>query len=461
VREGDYTRHVDVEHKDEIGQLAVSFNHMLDGIVSREKEILRLAYEDGLTGLPNRAMFHEQLGQAVRMAKRGTGALAVLLFDMDRFKTINDTLGHPTGDQALREVGMRVRNALRDSDIIARLGGDEFAVLLTLVADTAAAHAVARRITDALARPATVGGLPVVCQASVGLATAASPDEYGQLLGHADTALYAAKADGKGRFRSYDTSMQSPLHRGSGLRVELERALRGDAGSNDGLTLHYQPIVALDGGAVRGFEALTRWEHPVRGSVPVPNLIDIAEQTGLIVPLGKWALARALADSPALGGYVAVNVSATQLRQPGFVAHIRDALTSAGVDRGRLVVELTERQPLAYDDHIWDDLGELREAGIRVAIDDYGTGYASLGYLRHPVIDIVKLDRTLLTDIGAERTRMLVRAVIDLTGKLGIELIAEGIEDEATRSALVELGCRYGQGHLFAPALPLAEASEF
>ncbi|HEY2793732.1 MAG TPA: EAL domain-containing protein [Micromonosporaceae bacterium] len=445
---------------------------LAERVRASEQEQNVLAYRashDGLTGLANADLFRSQLRLVARSAtvERLT---AVLFIDLDDFKNINDTLGHEAGDAVLVATAQRIRDCLRSEDLGARLGGDEFAVLLSEITDDASAYVVARRLTEALSEPTMIGGIPVICRASVGLATAGAPDQFDALLRRADTALYAAKAAGKGRWRPYEPEMQSPLRRGSDLRAELERALRpapGDgAADSRGLTMHYQPIVDLTTGRVSGFEALIRWEHPRRGTVKVPELIALAEHTGLILPLGEWVCARAFQDGHALaevheGIYISVNVSVAQLRLTGFTDRIREQLASSPLEPSRVVVEITESQLVGDDERIWDDLAELRKTGVRVAIDDYGTGYASLSYLRHPVIDIVKLDRRFLDRIASERARALLRAVLGLTDELGLPLIAEGIEDEMTRATLLELGCAYGQGHLFAPAMPLPEALKF
>jgi EAL domain-containing protein (putative c-di-GMP-specific phosphodiesterase class I) len=255
--------------------------------------------------------------------------------------------------------------------------------------------------------------------------------------------------------------------RHSGLSAELDRLFLAGAGiqpEDHGFELHYQPIVDLSGGGPRGFEALIRWHHPDYGPVSAQDLIDAAEDTGHILPLGDWVLRRALLDASVLGSagadsrFVSVNVSATQLLTPGFAERTRDLIATVGVDPSRLVLEITESLAIGDTERIWDDFTDLRGDGIQVAIDDYGTGYASLAYLRHPVIDMLKLDRTFLDNITDQRGRTILQSVVTLTRSLGIDLVAEGIEDEATMAQLVELGCTLGQGYLFAPAMPLTEA---
>jgi diguanylate cyclase (GGDEF)-like protein len=444
---------------------------LTDRIRTNHTEQAILAYRashDALTGLANVQLFRDRLAELAETAS-GDTTTAVVFIDLDDFKAINDTLGHEVGDGVLIAAARRIQGSLRAGDLAARLGGDEFAVLLP-DADDAIAHAIAERITDNLARPTTVAGLPVHCRASAGVATASRPIDYPLLMRRADDALYAAKAHGKGRWRPYQPTMHSPLHRGSDLRAELQRLLQPadiDAPSANGLAMHYQPIVELAQGATRGYEALIRWQHPDRGMIPATELISVAEQTGLIVPLGNWALRRIIIDASQLtaapdGGrrYVSANIAPRQLHQTGFVTEISNAVAAARLDPTRLVVEITETQ-LLDDDDIWKDLAKLRQRGIRIAIDDFGTGYASLSYLRHPVIDIVKLDRVFLRDTTDRHNRRLLSAVVGLTRDLGIELIAEGIEDDTTRTTLIDLGVQVGQGHLFATAMPIDHATQW
>lgn len=277
------------------------------------------------------------------------------------------------------------------------------------------------------------------------------------------------RRDRKSRWRRYQPRTRSTLHRRSDLRTGLRDSLhraRGSSLDDGGLAVHYQPIVDLSYGTIRGYEALLRWTHPTRGEIPAADVIAVAEETGLIMPLGTWVLNRAMAEAAPLiqavdstQRYLSVNVSPTQLCQPGFIDQARDVVAAAPVHPSQLVIELTETQPLGDDDSDrWGVLGELHEMGIRIAVDDYGTGHAALGYLQQPIFDIVKLDRSFLRGISNSRNRSLIRYVVGLAGELGIDLIAEGIEDDATRSALVELGCTVGQGYMFAPAMTLSHA---
>jgi diguanylate cyclase (GGDEF)-like protein/PAS domain S-box-containing protein len=433
------------------------------------QELSHRASHDGLTGLANAELFREEL-RADREMSRGHNVLAAVLFlDLDDFKAVNDTHGHEVGDGLLINVAHRIRSTLRVGDLPARLGGDEFAVLLRDVPTAEAARAAAQRIEDALIPPVTVGGISLDCKASIGLAIATRPSEYDSLMRHADTALYSAKADGKGRWQQYRSGMMSAVRRRADLREELETAIREEA-----LTLHYQPVVELATGVTVGFEALLRAREPGSSTsdtaIPASasHLVRLAEDHGLIVQLGHWVLGQALADArlfnedgPRRPVFVGVNISAAQLRQPGFVDDARDLLASVDIDPSLLIMEITESLLVRDDERPWGYLADLRGDGVRVAIDDYGTGYASLSYLRHSGIDIVKIDRTFVEDGTSPRARLLLEAVVTLTTRLGLAQVAEGIENESTRELLVQLGCRYGQGFLFAEAMPVPQALEW
>jgi diguanylate cyclase (GGDEF)-like protein len=440
--------------------------------VTAERDLRRsLAYRashDALTGLANADLLRDQLRrdrEMDRLHPNRSGLAVVLFIDLDDFKSVNDSYGHEIGDGVLATVARRIQICLRHNDMAARLGGDEFAVLFRDVPDVAAANAAAQRIADALSRPANVAGIAVDCQASIGLAIARTPGEFDSLLRRADTALYTAKADGKGQWRSYHDAMISPVRRRTDLRDELDAAIKDDK-----LTLHYQPIVDMTTGRARGFEALIRFDRVSRPPMEPEELIAIAEDNALILPLGDWILRRALADvgklnratddrAPDPPRYVSVNVSVRQLRQPGFADTVRAHLATSGVAASMLVIEITESLLLSEDERAWGYLAELRRDGVRIAIDDYGTGYASLSYLRQSAIDIIKIDRRFLTDLVSDRSRILLEALLEVTGKLGLEQIAEGVEDPYARDVLVQLGCRYGQGFLYAHAMPAAQAN--
>jgi diguanylate cyclase (GGDEF)-like protein len=461
VQQGDYTRHVDVEHKDEIGQLAVSFNHMLDGIVSRERQILRLAYEDALTGLPNRAMFNDRLQQAVRGARRDASPLAVLLFDMDRFKAINDTLGHLVGDQALREVGLRVRTTLRDSDVVARLGGDEFGVLLATGSAEHAPRVVAEKILKALEAPLVVEGQTMDIAASIGIAL--YPDhgeDAAALLRAADVAMYAAKR-GKSGWSLYDPSHDERRQEFLTLLGELRRAV--EAGQ---LVLHYQPKVNLHENKVTSVEALVRWNHPQRGLVSPQDFIPFAEQTGYISAITRWVLSRSIEQCGSwhrqgLRLKMCVNVSARDLRQEdALVQHITAALAEAQLPAGMLCLEITESALMDDPRGSQSTLRTLRDLGIATSIDDYGTGYSSLAYIKQLAVNELKIDRGFVSGMEADaRNAAIVRSTIELGHNLGLSVVAEGVETDHELAELRRFGCDMAQGFHFARPME-AEALE-
>jgi diguanylate cyclase (GGDEF)-like protein len=458
VQQGDYTRHVDVEHKDEIGQLAVSFNHMLDGIVSRERQILLLAYEDGITGLPNRAKFNDRLQQAVADAARNASGVSVLLFDMDRFKAINDTLGHMVGDLALREVGQRVRAALRDTDIVARLGGDEFAVLLPTGSAEHAAVVVAEKILKALEAPLVVEGQTMDIAASIGIAR--YPDhgaDAAALLRAADVAMYAAKR-GKSGWSVYDPSHDERRQEFLTLLGELRRAV--EAGE---LVLHYQPKVSLAENRVTSVEALVRWNHPQRGIVSPQDFIPFAEQTGYISAITRWVLTRAIEQCGewhrrGLRLRMCVNVSARDLRLEGALAqHISEALAAAQLPAGLLCLEITESALMEDPRSSQSALANLRDLGVATAIDDYGTGYSSLAYIKQLAVNELKIDRGFVSGMEADaRNAAIVRSTIELGHNLGLSVVAEGVETDHELAELRRFGCDIAQGFHFARPMDAA-----
>jgi diguanylate cyclase (GGDEF)-like protein len=459
IQRGDYAKPVEVEQKDEIGELAVSFNHMLDGIKSREKEILRLAYEDGLTALPNRAMFNEQLDQAVKTARRTKEPLAVMLLDMDRFKAINDTLGHPVGDQALREVGARVRAALRESDIVSRLGGDEFAVLLA-TGDAERAPQVAGKILKSLERPLVIDGQSMDIAASIGIAH--FPQHGGDaaaLLRAADVAMYVAKRNKGGGFAVYDPGHDERRQEHLSLLGELRQAVE-----NDQLVLHYQPKVTIADGKVGAVEALVRWDHPLRGFIAPGDFIPFAEQTGYISSITSWVLRRAIHQCGQWhrGGLqlrVSVNVSARDLRnEDALVDDVAAALRFDQVPAALLCLEITESGLMEDPGSAQSTLRRLRELGVSTSIDDYGTGYSSLAYIKQLPVSEIKIDRAFVSGMEADRRNAaIVRSTIELGHNLGLTVVAEGVETDHELAELNRFGCDVAQGFLFAHPMPAEE----
>jgi diguanylate cyclase (GGDEF)-like protein len=459
VEQGDYAHPLEVTQKDEIGQLAVTFNHMLNGIVTREREILRLAYEDGLTALPNRAMFQEQLEQAVRMARRAGQSISVLLLDMDRFKAINDTLGHPVGDQALREVGRRVRNALRDSDVVARLGGDEFAILLATGGMDRAPAVVAQKVLKTLEDPLVIEGQSMDVSASIGIA---KYPEHGEdanaLMRAADVAMYNAKRM-QGGFAVYDSSHDERRQEFLTLLGELRRAVETDQ-----LVLHYQPKVSLAENKVTAVEALVRWQHPERGFIPPNNFIPFAEQTGYISSITQWVLRRAIQQCAlwhrtGIAIRVSANVSARDLRQEdALVKYVDEALRESQLPAGLICLEITESGLMDDPRSAQSTLRKLRELGVATSIDDYGTGYSSLAYIKQLAVNELKIDRTFVSGMEADHSNAaIVRSTIELGHNLGLTVAAEGVETDHELAVLRRYGCDLAQGFLFARPMPAAE----
>ncbi len=429
-----------------------------------ERELSLRAFQDPLTGLANRVLFEERTRQAAARSQRTGQGAAVLLIDLDDFKEVNDTLGHAAGDELLAKVGKRLTAVLGTEHVPARLGGDEFAALVEDVTEPAEPERLAERVLGALAEPVRVGTHLVSTRASIGVAMVVAASDGEDLVRQADLALYAAKGAGKGQWRRYQSELHTAVAERMRLRAELDRAVERDE-----FTLHYQPIVALAGGETAGFEALVRWDHPERGLLAPAYFITVAEETGMIVPIGECVLRSAIATAAgwyqrclagsAVPPYLSVNVSARQFRTPGFVAMVRRELARAGLPPRYLMLEITESLLLRDDEQVWSDLGELRATGVRVAIDDFGTGYSSLSYLRQVPIDVLKIDKSFIdTASSSPRQRALVDGIVRLADTLGLVVVAEGIEREADRDLLVSIGCRYGQGYLFARPMSYEDA---
>jgi diguanylate cyclase (GGDEF)-like protein len=443
--------------------LAAQATMALERIALTAEVNRRTASQDSLTGLANRVLFQERVEQAVARAAHGDGPglVGVLFVDLDDFKVVNDTLGHGVGDELLRAVADRVAGQLRPADTLARLGGDEFAALIE--ADSMAdLEIAAERIVGALAEPFTAAGETVNGISSIGLSTTQDAHSAEELMRQADLALYVAKGAGKGQWRRY----QSELHTAVLERLELRAAL-DQAVKEQQFVLHYQPIVDLRTGDPLGFEALVRWNHPTRGMIAPGHFIEIAEESGLIVPIGRMVLQQALdttarwqrASAPGALRYMSVNVSARQFRTPGFVEDVRHLLHAAGVEPGTLLLEITESLLLRNDEQVRADLDALRAMGVRLAIDDFGTGYSSLSYLQHMPIDVLKIDKSFIDDLlSSTRQRAVVAAIVQLAQTFDLSVVAEGVEEPAQRVALQQIGCPYGQGYLFARPLPEPDA---
>jgi diguanylate cyclase (GGDEF)-like protein len=418
------------------------------------EELKHQAFHDPLTGLPNRTLFADRAAHGIALAKRHGTIAAVLFVDLDDFKVINDTMGHAVGDELLVAVAQRLAAVVRESDTAARVGGDEFALLIENLSDPSAVDTFASRVVGAFSEPFALSAGGVLATATVGVATTEDSSNVDQLLRHADLSLYAAKSAGKRQWHRY----QPVLSTGMVKRRELQAALE-ETVAKSALTVAYQPIVRLAFGEIWGFEALARWPDPVRGTVPPSEFIELAEETGLIVPLGSWVLRQAITDlarwrgtdpSPQQPG-VSVNVSARQFRDPGFVAQVRRCLDETGLVPSALTLELTESALLVRDERINSDLAELKHIGVRLAIDDFGTGYSSLSYLKELPIDMLKIDKTFVDSLADSSTgRKFAELIIGFARALDIRVIAEGIETDAQRALLTAMGCEYGQGYLLA-----------
>ena len=399
------------------------------------------ALHDPLTELPNRSLFVDRLRQAEQRAVRSGTAVGVLFLDLDGFKTINDSLGHARGDELLIAVAARLSEALRAGDTAARLGGDEFSVLIDGLTDEREAVLVAQRMLDALRTPVDLGGHVVTVRASIGVATARGPG--GDLLRDADLAMYQAKSQGRDRVVSFDGDMHAAMVASVAVEHELRQAL-----AEDGLWLAYQPIVDLETGAITAAEALCRW------TLPPLEFIPLAEETGLIVPLGAWVLEEACRTAASWPGdlSVNVNVSSVQLRSNEFVATVAGALERGGLSPHRLVLELTETVLMTDFKRTAGLLRELQTLGVRIAIDDFGTGHSSLQYLQALPLDTLKIPKPFIDTLDSGGGA-LAQAIVDLGRSFGLTVVAEGIETEAQREALRALGCTRGQGYLFARPL--------
>ena len=420
-----------------------------------EQQIAHLAHYDALTDLPNRVSFREQLAQELERTKRGE-QLAVLYIDIDEFKSVNDSLGHPAGDELLKAVASRLRSCIRETDFVARLGGDEFAIVQTGIKQPSDVMELVKRIYEAIREPYECLGHQVATDASIGIALAPNDGtDLDQLLKSADLAMYGAKADGRRTYRFFEPQMDARVKARRTLEVDIRQAI-----ANGAFELHYQPVVNLGSNEIVGCEALLRWNHPVRGMMSPAEFIPIAEETGLICQIGDWVLTTACAEATNWPPNIklAVNISPVQFRSHAFSLKVANALATTGLPANRLELEITEAVLIRDDEAALTMLQHLRAIGVRIALDDFGTGYSSLSYLQRFPFDKIKIDRCFVNDVAAaEGSSSIVQAVINIARARNMTTTAEGVETERQREILLNFGCTEMQGYLFSPARPVAE----
>ena len=449
----------------EVGGIVVNL-HDVTGRKAAEEELKHQAFHDSLTGLPNRALFRDRLEHALQRAGRSAASVAVLFIDLDAFKNINDSLGHDSGDELLRTVAQRFADTIRGGDTVARLGGDEFGVLVEEHghADDEAVT-IAERILQSLSDPMDIAGTRLTVRASIGIASGTIGADASSLLRGADIAMYQAKTSGKGRYVRYEPDMQTAVVE----RLQLESELFGALDRGE-LHLFYQPVVELHTGDVSGFEALIRWQHPTLGDIEPARFIPIAEDNGLIVPIGQWVLETACRTAAGWSTRyrtakpltMAVNLSGRELASSDLVERITSVIEQTGIDPTTLVLEITETVLIEDSDTVATRLNELSALGIRLAVDDFGTGYSSLTYLRQFPIDILKVDRSFVNAIkDHEQIPAILRGLLDLGATLQLETIAEGIELDYQRDQLRDVNCDLAQGYLFALPLTVYDAERY
>jgi diguanylate cyclase (GGDEF)-like protein len=417
-----------------------------------------LAFHDKLTGLANRALFDDRLDHELARVRRDGHSTALLYLDLDRFKNVNDSLGHPAGDELIRQVAQRLKGMLRETDTVARLGGDEFAIIQPSIQSLSAAQILCMRIVEELARPFDLGGTTINVGGSIGVAISPRDGhDRVELSRKADIALYSAKSGGKGRYVVFAAAMDESVRR----RQEIEVDLRAALVAGDQLKVFYQPLYSARTGHMVGAEALLRWQHPLKGLISPVTFIPIAEETGLIEPLGEWVLHEACTAARDCNlDTISVNVSARQLRNRAFPERVRLLLEQSGLNPRKLELEITETCFMENAADCAASLEHLRDQGVRIALDDFGTGYSSLAQLREISVDRVKIDRSFVNGISSASGSTIIRAIVDMARANGIEVTAEGVETVEQSSFLTGIGCQSLQGFLMSKPMPLHELED-
>jgi len=462
IERGNYADAVDVKQRDEIGRLAVAFNEMRTGIADREERIRYQATHDALTGLPNRVLFLDRLAQTIAGAKRPGDTVAIIMMDLDRFKEINDTLGHHFGDDLLKEIGLRLKQTLRETDTVARLGGDEFAVTF-YASERFTAAEMAARLTRTFEAPFQLASVSIEVNASMGIAIC--PDHANDaetLMKRADVAMYDAKRT-HSPFMTYEPGRDEHSLRRLAILSELRNAV-----ARDELVIHYQPKIDVKSDKAVHAEALVRWRHPVHGILSPDEFIPLAEQSGNIGMITKWVLRRAIMDCGAWNAAglhltIAINLSVLDLFDAKLPAYIDELLAEARLSPSKVVLEITESAVMKDPTYALRILSDLKNRGVALAIDDYGTGYSSLSHLKRLPVDELKIDKSFVVNLrdASKDDILIVRSTIELGHNMGLKVIAEGVENAETWRILKELGCDMAQGYYVSPPLPIAEFQEW
>jgi len=457
IAHGDFDVKLPKPSTDEVGQLILAFDGMCKMRNTAQNSLEKLAYFDMLTRLPNRVMFKEHLTQALKAAEKKNNKLSLMFIDLDRFKVVNDTLGHEIGDRLLVEAGERIEKCIRAGDLVARLGGDEFTVVVNEKKHHKGSRIIAERIIEALQQPFVFGSLKPVVSPSIGISFYPEhASNYGTMMQYADTAMYQAKAGGGNCYSYYTAEMGDKLAYNMNIEAGLRRAL-----VEDEFVLHYQPKIHLASGKIVGMEALIRWDDPQKGLIPPDDFIPLAEEAGLIIPIGEWVLHNACKQFAEWGVTdleLAINLSASHLYDASLLDTLKTTLEKTNFAANRLEIEITENALMHDVGQTITVLEQIRKLGVKVAIDDFGTGYSSLNYLKRFAIDTIKIDRSFVSDIPHDADDVAITtATVVMAHSLNRRVVAEGIETQEQADFLNKLGCEMGQGYYYSKPLPSNE----